>query len=394
MRKDLLPSQDRNATERFESRKEHLQVRHLEQFISSLPSASRMRQARPRRRSAHWLLAGCLALALAGLTGAASAAKDDLDLVSRASGANGVKANNLSADPALSGDGRFVAFDSFASNLDPADGDTIGDVFLRDAQTNTTTLVSRASGANGAKANALSTEPAISADGRFVAFQTRASNLDPADGDTTADVYVRDLQTNTTTLVSRASGTDGAKANDISAHPAISADGRFVAFETFATNLDPTFDFKDHVYVRDLQTNTTTLVSRASGADGAVGAGSSATISADGRFVAFSSADTNLDPADNDQVQDVFVRDLQTNTTTLARRASGAGGANGHNASLDPAISGDGRFVAFPSAVTDLVPADNDIGEDVFVRDLQTNTTTLASRASGADGAKANGSTP
>src|SRR5262249_47419404 len=147
--------------------------------------------------------------------------KDDLDLVSRASD---VKANDFSQDPAISGDGRVVAFDSFASNLDPADGDPVGDVFVRNPQTNTTTLVSRAGGADGAKGNVQSLDPAISADGRFVAFTSRASNLDPADGDTTGDVYVRDLQTNTTTLVSRASGADGAKANDLSAHPAISAD--------------------------------------------------------------------------------------------------------------------------------------------------------------------------
>src|SRR5262249_31066259 len=149
-------------------------------------------------RSAYWVLACCLVLALAALSGAASAAKDDLDLISRASGASGAAANAFALDATISGDGRVVAFDSFASNLDPADGDMIDDVFLRDAQTNTTTLVSRASGANGAKANALSLDPAVSADGRFVAFTSRASNLDPADGDTTVDVYVRDLQANTT----------------------------------------------------------------------------------------------------------------------------------------------------------------------------------------------------
>jgi Calx-beta domain-containing protein/WD40 repeat protein len=368
-------------------------VRHLKQFIS-FQSSLRREGSQPRHRSLHWVLACCLALALAGLTAAASAAKDDLDLISRASGARGAAANAFAQDPTISGDGRFVAFDSFASNLDPADGDMIDDVFVRDAQTNTTTLVSRASGVNGAKANALSLDPAVSADGRFVAFTSRASNLDPADGDTTVDVYVRDLQTNTTTLVSRASGANGAKASDISAHPAISADGRFVAFQSFAGNLDPADgdgNFQDNVYVRDLQTNTTTLVSRPSGlGTGAAGALNTIrpAISGDGRFVAFTSPSTNLDPADTDRILDVFVRDLQTNTTTLASRASGADGAKANG--FTPAISADGRYVAFQAFSTNLDPTGSNGLGDIFMRDLQANTTTLASRAAGSAGAPGN----
>src|SRR5262249_62350204 len=101
--------------------------------------------------------------------------------------------------PAISADGRFVAFVSSATNLDPADGDTAPDVFARDLQANTTTLVSRAAGVSGAKGNADSGSPAISADGRFVAFDSFATNLDSADGDTAADVFARDLQAGPTT---------------------------------------------------------------------------------------------------------------------------------------------------------------------------------------------------
>src|SRR5205823_6032296 len=120
---------------------------------------------------------------------------------------------------------------------DPADTDGGFDVFVRDRQTNITTLVSRATGAAGAKGNGVSFDPSISADGRFVAFVSAASNLDPADTDTGVDVFVRDLLANTTTLVSRATGAAGAKGNGVSFEPSVSADGRFVAFRSVASNL-------------------------------------------------------------------------------------------------------------------------------------------------------------
>src|SRR5262249_13410686 len=152
------------------------------------------------------------------------------------------------------------------------DDDRINDVFVRDLQTNTTTLVSRATGVDGAKGNDQSSTPAISADGRFVAFTSFASNLDPADRDGTQDVFVRDLQANTTTLVSRANGINGVKGDNFSGEPTISADGRFVAFTSLAFNLDPAdADANEDVYVRDLQAHTTVLVSRAGGASGVKG---------------------------------------------------------------------------------------------------------------------------
>ena len=110
---------------------------------------------------------------------------------------------------------------------------------MRDLQTNTTTLESRADGAAGAKGNGASLNPELSADGRFVAFASTASNLHPEDPDRLADVFVRDLQTHTNTLVSRAAGAAGVKGNGTSRLPLISADGRFVAFQSTASNLHP-----------------------------------------------------------------------------------------------------------------------------------------------------------
>src|SRR5262249_8574251 len=194
------------------------------------------------------------------------------------------------------------------------------------------------------KGNDTSLNATLSSDGRFVAFDSGASNLDPADTDHNLDVFVRDRQTNTTTLVSRASGTGGAKANNPSQDAAISADGRYVAFESFSTNLPPDANRGiEQVFVRDLQTNTTTLVSRASGANAPEGddESDSPAISADGRFVAFTSLASNLDPADGLTGGNLFVRDLQTNTTTLISRASGATGALAASVPLDPPLPPD-----------------------------------------------------
>jgi hypothetical protein len=336
----------------------------------------------------------CLA-AFAVPAAGAQAAKDDLDLVSRASGATGAKGNGDSDDsPWMSSDGRFVAFGSQATNLSPDDGDTDSDVYVRDLQTGTTTLVSRAAGAGGANGNGHSFVRGISGRGRFVVFHTDATNLSPDDGDTGWDVYVRDLQTGTTTLVSRAAGAGGAKGNGRSLAAAISADGRFVVFESQAMNLSPDdADDTQDVYVRDLQTSTTTLVSRAGGGSGAKGDdhSSGTAISADGRFVAFYSSAVNLSPDDPDDSRDVYVRDLETNTTTLVSRAAGAAGAKGNDGSDYSSMSSDGRFVAFSSSSSNLSPDDpEDDGWDVYVRDLQTNTTTLTSRATGAGGIKGN----
>jgi Tol biopolymer transport system component len=328
--------------------------------------------------------------AAASALGASGDGVLDTTLASRAGGAAGAVGDGSSFNASLSADGRYVAFHSDANNLDPASNDSVTDVFVHDLQANTTTLVSRASGAAGAVGDQASIDPSISADGRYVAFRSDADNLDPDSDDAVTDVFVRDLQADTTTLVSRASGAAGAVGNDGSSTPSISADGRHVAFASTAGNLDPdSNDSVTDVFVRDLQANSTTLASRASGAAGVVGddGSSSPSISADGRRVAFDSVADNLDPDSDDSATDVFVRDLQADTTTLASRAAGAAGAVGDDSSFDPSISADGRHVAFDTAAENLDPDSDDAVNDVFVRDLQANTTTLASRATGTAGA-------
>ncbi len=308
-------------------------------------------------------------------------------------GAGGAAANGGSQSPMISGNGNFVAFHSTATNLSAADPTTSRDVYLRNVRTGEVRLVSRATGVNGAVGNSDSMEPSVSADARYVAFSSSATNLDPADTSFLSDVYVRDVASGITTLVSRASGAGGAKGNANSLTPAISPNGRYVTFSSQSTNLDPAdTDSTQDVFVRDLQTGTTTLVSRATGASGAKSNGDSVypSVSDDGR-VAFFSAATNLDPGDSDTRHDVFVRDTVAGTTTLASRASGVSGAKGNSDSyyeLD--MSGNGRYVAFYSFAGNLTPEGR---SGVFVRDLQSATTELVSRADGVAGAPATDTT-
>ena len=356
-----------------------------------------------RETGGRWSVVACCAGAVAaGLLGAAPAPAErgETTLVSRSSGAHGEGGNRNSDSGMVSADGRHVAFSSVASNLSADDGDAVWDIFVRDLPTGETTLVSRADGFQGAKGNRRSWEPSVSSDGRLVAFTSPARNLSDDDNDGSPetrgwDVFVRDAMSGETTLVSRATGADGPGGNGDSWGPSLSADGRFVAFISEAENLSG--DDRDgtmNVFVRDLESQTTTLVSRASGARGARGDADSTrpSISADGRVVAFESDATNLHRDDRNDWSDVFVRDTVTNRTTLVSRASGARGAqsNGNVSIAISAISADGRFVAFDSDADTLTRDDRDDTTDVFVRDLARKTTTLVSRASGARGAKGN----
>ena len=324
-----------------------------------------------------------------GLTGTAVAAVGDLSLVSRADGALGAQSNGSSYEPSISGDGRYIVFSSNATNLG---GHTDGtrDIVWRDALLGTTKIVSRASGAGGALANDTSLAPVISANGRFVAFTSLATNLTvDADGNTgSPDVYLRDLQTNETELVSRASGAAGAPADGAASEPAISGDGRFVVFGSGSSNLGGHTDGVWDVLLRDRQEHTTSVVNRASGADGALMDGArGGLISADGSLLVFRASMTNPGGGTTGQV---FARTRESAATELVSRSSGAAGATGDKASDQPAVSLDGRFVAFESFATNLVSGDANAHRDVFVRDRATGGVALVSRAAGAAGALGN----
>ncbi len=225
---------------------------------------------------------------------------------------------------------------------------------------------------DGTEADGVSYTSAISADGRFVAFYSGATNLVSGDTNGTTDVFVHDRQTGTTERVSVATG-GGQADNGSFGPPAISADGRFVAFYSNATNLvGGDTNSKYDIFVHDRQTGTTERVSVATGGGQATDSSQSPAISADGRFVTFYSNATNLVGGDTNGAADVFVHDRQTGTTERVSVATGGGQATGGD-SYDPAISADGRFVAFDSAATNLVSGDSNSSDDMFVHDRGTS---------------------
>jgi Tol biopolymer transport system component len=285
----------------------------------------------------------------------------------------------------ISANGRYVVFQSDAPNLVRGDTNRTEDIFLRDRRTGRTTRVSV--GSRGRQANGSSWFPAISADGRYVAFQSLASNLVARDTNRLSDVFVRDLATGRTTRVSVDSRGVQARCNLAyceSTQPVLSAHGRYVAFQSSATSLvrGDTNRLGD-VFVHDRRTGRTERVSVSStgkqGANDRTGTGSNApSISADGRYVAFHSADSNLVRGDSNRTFDIFVHDLRTGTTTRVSVSGGGRQANGENLGA-ASISADGRYVAFTSLASNLVAHDaNDI-TDVFVRDLRAGSTILAS---------------
>jgi Tol biopolymer transport system component len=324
-------------------------------------------------------LLATLLVPAASVQGAGPGGGADTVLVSRA-GLQGKGGDGNSIEPSISADGRYVAFASRAGNLVPGVKTGKREIYVKDVKTGKVTLASRASGAKGAIAEFPAYHPSISADGRHVAFSSYSGNLGSEVGNE-LEVYVRDLQTETTTLVSRASGPSGAVADGSSSEPSISGDGRKVAFASGAHNLAAGLPAQsENIFVRDLDTGVTELVSRAGGAEGAAGEFSTEpSISADGRYVAFSSrSPLGTDDVDLESFpEDVFVRDRAAATTTLVSRASGATGKPGEVESSEPAISADGDQVAFASDAP--LTGKRSIDPNVFVRDVAAGTTQLVS---------------
>jgi Tol biopolymer transport system component len=330
---------------------------------------------RPARRAAAFAMAAATAVGLP-LVGQPALAHPP-GVTERVSvSSQGTAGDNDSSLAAVSADGRFVAFVSLASTLVPGDTNGTSDVFVRDGVTGTTVRVSVDSrgrqSTGGDAGGVLDTNwgaPAISADGRYVAFASSATNLVKGDRNRVADVFVRDRVAGTTERVSVASRK--LEANGENSQPAISADGRFVAFASFADNLVPDdTNFTSDVFVVDRTGGGPQRVSVSNTSQQGENRSESPTISADGRFVAFMSSSDALVPGDGDGAADVFVRDRAAATTegiSVAPTASGFGAT-----SSSPAITPDGRFVAFDSWEPDLVPGDANNSFDVFVRDRAT----------------------
>ena len=276
--------------------------------------------------------------------------------------------------PSISADGRYVAFQSAATNLVPGDRNHTADIFVRDLVGATTTRVSVDT--DGGDPDDISSSATISSDGRSVAFALLATDLVAGDGNRDEDVFVRDMVDGTTTRVSVDTG--GGDANDSSSDASISTSGRFVAFALFASDLvvgDQ--NFIGDVFVRDLVAGTTVRVSVDVDGGDPNNASHDPDFSGNERYVVFSSAAKDLVDDDGNGVTDVFVRDLVLGVTTLV--SAGYRGRPAANESFSPSVSGDGRYVAFQSAASNLIQEDVNAATDVFVRDMLEGVTVRAS---------------
>jgi archaellum component FlaF (FlaF/FlaG flagellin family) len=308
--------------------------------------------------------------------------------------------------PDISADGRYVTFGS-AAKLVPGDTNVYLDIFVYDRQTGITSRVSVDSSGN--QSNYTSLNPAISADGRYVTFSSSANNLVPGDTNGYPDIFVHDRQTGSTSRVSVDSS--GNQSSGISDNHAISADGRYVTFSSYATDLvtGDTYGYENAIFVHDRQTGSTSRVSVGGnfGSDisadgryvtfdgflydrqtditsqvyvassGGLSGSKNTAISADGRYVTFSSSANNVVPGDTNNRGDIFLYDRQTGSTSRVSVDSSGNQSNGY--SRLPDISADGRYVTFVSDANNLLPGDTNRAEDIFLYDRLTGITTRVS---------------
>lgn len=302
----------------------------------------------------------------------------------------GTQVNGSSSEPSISDDGRYIAFTSASATLVAGDGNSQPDIFLHDTHGGTTTRLSLSS--EGVESNGMSLDPRIGGDGTHAVFQSLAGNLVSGDANHVFDIYQRNLTTSSTSRVSLAA--DGGDANGWSIHPAVSGDGRFVVFESAATNLvaDDSNRLPD-IFLRDTQAGTTSRVSVGVPQPGMGapilqpnGLSRNPSVSDDGRYVVFSSLASNLVTGDTNNLEDIFLRDTQEDTTIrismgLSESVAGVGSsdhqANGR--SDTPILSGSGRYVIYTSLASNLVENDDNRTADVFLYDVRAGTTSRVS---------------
>jgi Tol biopolymer transport system component len=281
-------------------------------------------------------------------------------------GLGGAEANAGSANPFISPNGRLVVYESDASNLVSGDTNGLKDVFLYDVNAGTNRRISINS--LGGQGNGNSFNPSISADGRYVVFESDASNLVfqdapgqiPQDTNGVRDIFIYDIQAQTTRRVSV--DDDSIGGNGASSKAMISANGRFVIFQSEANNLvSGDVNNKADIFVHDLVDNVTSLASVIPGQD--------PSISYNGRYIVYSS-DTQFSSGDTNNASDIFFADLATGANYLISVGQGSNGVLGNGGSFKPYISGGARFVSFESDANNLVSGDNNGARDIILRDL------------------------
>jgi Tol biopolymer transport system component len=279
--------------------------------------------------------------------------------------ANDQLANANCSDPLISSDGKVAAFATRATNLIGGDENSKIDIYVRDRNVPRTELVSL--GAAGQLSTADAWVPALSGDGQVVAWVSGATNLTGDDSDTLFDIFVRDRPASTTVLASVDSS--GSKRAEASWGPSLSADGSSVVFDTKAALSSSDQNGMNDIFLRDLANGRTTLVSVSSAEAQSNSFSSGATISADGDSVVFASQASNLVSNDSNSAEDLFVRVISAGTTERVNVSSAGAQADSGSYNEDSSISANGRFVAFTSNASTLVTGDTNGHPDIFVHD-------------------------
>ena len=287
----------------------------------------------------------------------------DIFVHDRKTGAT-TRVSDSGSEPSLSASGRFIAFGSDSADLVPNDTNGFRDIFVHDRKTGAMTRVSIDS--TGGQANEASFDAYVSGNGRFVAFHSRASNLIEGDLNGKTDIFVHDRKRGITTRVSVDS--EGGECNGSSVIPSLSRNGKLVAFQSDASNLvEGDLNGFSDVFVHDRKSGVTSRVSVDSAGREGSGGSFVGHISANGRYVAFGSQASNLVEGDTEGFPDVFLHRLKTGVTT--RISVDSAGGETDNGSYNPSISGNGRFVAFESEASDLVTGDENSAFDACVHD-------------------------
>lgn len=292
----------------------------------------------------------------------------------------GVEGNGRSWDTGTGEYGRYVVFSSQATNLVDNDTNNATDIFVKDTENGTIERVSVSS--DGTQGDGDSNWPSISSDGKYVCFHSDATNLVTGDNNSSKDVFVHNRETGETICVSLNSSNE--TANGSSLNGKISYDGKYVAFHSNASDIHADANSFHQIYRYDMSSKTLILVSKNTGGTGAADAHCYYPfISQDGRFIAYQSAATNLVTGDGNGLQDVFLYDADSGTNERVSIATDD--TEGNAASSRGVPSMDGRYVSFYSEATNLVSGDTNGNLDVFLRDRQLNTTIRVSKSSGGD---------
>lgn len=301
--------------------------------------------------------------------------------------ANGGQA--MGNNPSISANGNYVVFESSGYNFGPVDNNNSVDIYLRDRANHSNELISV--NTNGVQANANSSNASISSDGRYVVFQSLASNLVEQDTNSAQDIFIRDRVLKTTQRVSKTY--DNLQSNGHSENPVITPDGRYVVYDSQASNLVAGGNSLSNVYLFDRIGSKVEFISVSSTETPGNHHSTLPSISDDGSMVAFQSYANNLDANDtNSNNSDIFLRNRRTGITQLISRSTGGG--SGNDGSWAANISGDGRWVTYLSKATDLVAVDSNGRWDAFLYDAQSQANELASVSTGGAQANANSNHP